>query len=114
MSFLPFFPLANGMLTGKYRKGQGAPAGSRISTGWHAELLTDKNLDKVERLIAFAESHGHTILELAFSWLLSRPIVSSVIAGATSPEQIRTNAAAPNWDLSEEDLEEISRLAPID
>jgi aryl-alcohol dehydrogenase-like predicted oxidoreductase len=114
MSFLPFFPLANGMLTGKYRKGQGAPAGSRISTGWHAELLTDKNLDKVERLIAFAESHGHTILELAFSWLLSRPIVSSVIAGATSPEQIRTNAAAPNWDLSEEDLEEISQLVPID
>ena len=114
MAFLPFFPLANGMLTGKYRKGQAAPPGSRISTGWHADMLTDENLDKVENLIAFAESHGHTILELAFSWLLSRPIVSSVIAGATSPEQIRMNAAAPNWILTEADLEEVSRIVPLD
>ncbi len=114
MSFLPFFPLANGMLTGKYRKGQAPPAGSRISTGWHAELLTDENLDKVENLIAFAEAHGHTILELAFSWLLSRPIVSSVIAGATSADQIRMNAAAPNWILTEAELEEVSRIVPLD
>ncbi|HEU4878848.1 MAG TPA: aldo/keto reductase [Gemmatimonadaceae bacterium] len=113
MAFLPYFPLANGMLTGKYRKGQAPPAGSRISTGWHAELLTDDNLDKVEKLIAFSESHGHTILELAFSWLLEREMVSSVIAGATSPEQVRANANAPVWDLTEAELEEVNRIVPL-
>jgi aryl-alcohol dehydrogenase-like predicted oxidoreductase len=114
MAFLPFFPLANGLLTGKYRKGQSPPAGSRIATGWHAEVLTDENLDKVEKLIAFAESHGHTLLELAFSWLLSREMVSSVIAGATKPEQVRANANAPVWDLTEAELDEINRIVPVD
>jgi aryl-alcohol dehydrogenase-like predicted oxidoreductase len=112
LAFLPYFPLASGLLTGKYRKGQPAPPGSRISTGWKAELLSDENLDKVEKLIAFAEAHGHTILELAFSWLLSRSVVSSVIAGATSPEQVRANASAPSWALTEPELE-VSRIVPL-
>jgi aryl-alcohol dehydrogenase-like predicted oxidoreductase len=113
IAFLPYFPLANGLLTGQYRKGQAPPEGSRISTGWNAKLLTEENLDKVERLIAFSESHNHTILELAFSWLLSREMVSSVIAGATSPEQVRANANAPVWDLTEAELEEVSRILPL-
>ena len=112
IAFLPYFPLANGMLTGKYRKGQKPPEGSRITTGWHGELLTDENLDKVEKLIAFAESRGHTILELAFSWLLSRPMVASVIAGATSAEQVKANALAGEWKLDESELEEVSRIVP--
>lgn len=110
MAFLPFFPLANGMLTGKYRLGHAPPPGSRISTGWHGELLTDDNLMKVEQLIAFAESHDHTILELAFSWLLSHRAVASVIAGATKPEQVAANAKAPAWNLTGADLDEISRI----
>lgn len=110
MSFLPYFPLASGLLTGKYRKGQAPPPGARITSGWHDELLNDENLDKVEKLISFAESNGHTLLELAFSWLLSRPVVSSVIAGATKPEQVRANANAPVWKLTEAELEEVGRI----
>ena len=113
LAFIPYFPLANGLLTGKYRLGQPAPPGSRIASGWHAELLTDKNLEIVEQLRAYAESRDHTLLELAFSWLLERPMVSTVIAGATTPEQVRANAAAADWDLSEEDVQTINRIAPF-
>ena len=112
IAFLPYFPLANGLLTGKYRKGQPPPEGSRIASGWHGELLTEENLDKVEKLIEFSEGRGHTLLELAFSWLLSRPMVASVIAGATTPEQVVANAAAGEWDLTESELEEVSRIVP--
>lgn len=110
IAFLPYFPLANGLLTGKYRKDKTPPEGARITTGWHGELLTDENLGLVEKLIAFAEAHGHTVLELAFSWLLEREMVSSVIAGATSPEQVRTNAKAPVWDLTEAELRELRAI----
>lgn len=110
ISFIPYFPLANGLLTGKYRKDQAPPEGARITSGWHNELLTDENLDQVEKLIAFAESHGHTILELAFSWLLEREMVSSVIAGASNPEQVRANAKAPVWDLTEAELRELRAI----
>jgi aryl-alcohol dehydrogenase-like predicted oxidoreductase len=113
IAFIPYFPLANGLLTGKYRKNQPPPEGSRIATGWNAKLLNDEALDKVEQLIAFAESHGHTILELAFSWLLTRELVSSVIAGATRPEQVRANANAAVWDLTEAELEEVNRIIPL-
>jgi aryl-alcohol dehydrogenase-like predicted oxidoreductase len=102
LAFLPFFPLASGLLTGKYRRGAPPPAGSRLGgQGKYAELLSPQNLDMVERLIAFAESRGHTILELAISWLLSHDVVASVISGATKPEQVRANAAAAGWQLSE-------------
>ncbi len=111
LSFLPYFPLASGLLTGKYRKGKPIPEGSRLASGWKEETFNDENLSKVEQLIAFAEGQGHTILELAFSWLLTRPMVSSVIAGATKPEQVTANAAAAEWLLEESALEEINRIA---
>ncbi|MEO5589988.1 MAG: aldo/keto reductase [Gemmatimonadaceae bacterium] len=113
ISFIPFFPLASGLLTGKYRKGEAPPDGSRIASGWRSEMLSEPNLDKVERLIAYAAAREHTLLELAFSWLLSRRIVSSVIAGATTPEQVRANANAPVWAITEAELEEIARIVPL-
>lgn len=112
MAFLPWFPLASGLLTGKYRQGQPVPAGARLSPdGRLAHLLAEGNLAKVEALIAFAESHGHSILELAVSWLLSRPVVASVIAGATRPDQVRSNAGAAGWRLTPEALAEIDAIA---
>lgn len=108
--FLPFFPLASGLLTGKYRKGQPVPQGTRLSGERFAGLLSEENLTIVEGLIAFAESRGHTLLELAFSWLLAKPVVSSVIAGATSPRQIAANAAAAGWRMTEQDLAAIDAI----
>ncbi len=113
LAFIPFFPLASGLLTGKYRKGRPLPEGTRIKPGsrW-AKLLTEENLDRIEQLIALAESRSHTLLELAFSWLLAHPVVASVIAGASSPEQVRNNAGAGGWRLSEEEMAEIDRIMP--
>lgn len=110
LAFIPFFPLASGLLTGKYRKGRALPEGARITDGWGADRLNRENLDAVERLIGFVEARGHTLLELAFSWLLTRAEVASVIAGATTPEQVRANAAAASWILSEADLAELDHL----
>jgi aryl-alcohol dehydrogenase-like predicted oxidoreductase len=110
LSFIPFFPLASGLLTGKYRKGQPVPTGTRLSAG--SASLTDKNLDVVERLIQFAEARNHTILELAFTWLLAHQPVVSVIAGATKPEQVCANAAAAGWQLSAAEVAEIDSIAP--
>ena len=108
MAFLPFFPLKSGLLSGKYRKGQPIPAGTRVAkVERYRSLLTEENLDRVEGLIAYAESHKHTLLELAVSWLLAHPRVASVIAGATSASQVRANAQAADWTLSETDLEQI-------
>lgn len=113
IAFIPYFPLASGLLTGKYRKGRPMPQGTRLTSGSRfADLLSDDKLEVVERLIAFAESRGHTLLDLAFSWLLANPVVVSVIAGATSPTQARGNAGAADWSLTEEDLAEIDRLVP--
>jgi aryl-alcohol dehydrogenase-like predicted oxidoreductase len=111
LAFLPFFPLASGLLTGKYRKGRPAPAGARLSDPqWEERMRADERLDEVEALIAFAESRGHTVLELAFAWLLARPAVASVIAGATKPEQVHANAAAARWTLDDADLAEVDRV----
>lgn len=105
LAFLPFFPLMSGLLTGKYRKGRPIPQNTRVAKyERYRKLLTDENLDKVEVLIEFAESRGHSILELAFSWLLAHSPVASVIAGASSGEQIRANARAANWRLTSGDL----------
>lgn len=113
LAFLPYFPLASGLLTGKFRQGDAAPEGTRIAEEErYSSLLTEENLAVVERLIAFAEQRGRTVLELAFSWLLAQPTVASVIAGATRPDQVRANAAAAGWALSEDDLAEIDALAP--
>jgi aryl-alcohol dehydrogenase-like predicted oxidoreductase len=111
LAFLPYFPLASGLLTGKYRRGQPPPEGSRLGGGGRFEdMLTERNLEIVESLIEFAESRGHTLLELAFSWLLARPVVASVIAGATKPEQVKANAEAAIWKLTEAELTKINEI----
>ncbi|MDP9315406.1 MAG: aldo/keto reductase [Chloroflexota bacterium] len=111
IAFLPYFPLASGLLTGKYRRGQPVPTGSRLASSPNAaNQLTEHNLAIVEALIQFAEARGQTILELAVSWLLARAVVASVIAGATKPEQVRANAGAAAWRLTEADLGEIDRI----
>ena len=110
LAFLPYFPLANGLLTGKYRRGRPLPQGSRGEAGFGPKLFTEANLAKVERLIEFAEGRGHSLLELAFSWLTAQPAVASVIAGAVSPEQVRANAAASAWKVTAEELHEVNAL----
>ncbi len=114
LSLVPYFPLASGLLTGKYRPGEPPPEGTRLAR-WPADrverLLSDQQLATVERLRAFASAHGHTLPELALSWLATNPLVSSVIAGATSPEQVRANAAATEaWQLSGEERTEVDAL----
>jgi aryl-alcohol dehydrogenase-like predicted oxidoreductase len=105
VSIVPYFPLASGLLTGKYRRGEDFPAGSRLAAGpYFAKIASDENFAYVEQLTAFAEARGHTILELALAWLAAQEGVPSIIAGATSPEQVRANAAAAAWTLSAEDL----------
>lgn len=111
MAFLPFFPLMSGLLTGKYRKGRPIPQDTRVAKyERYNRLLTEENLDKVEALADFAASRRRSLLELAFSWLLAHGVVASVIAGATSGEQVRSNAAAADWKLTREDMEEINSL----
>jgi aryl-alcohol dehydrogenase-like predicted oxidoreductase len=110
LAFLPYFPLANGLLTGKYRRGQDHPKGSRGHDAWGPKVFTEENLEIVEGLREFAESRRRSLLELAFSWLASRPAVASVIAGATSPEQIQANARAVDWKLTEAELVEVDRI----
>lgn len=100
LGFLPFFPLANGLLTGKYRVGSDFPEASRAKDGFGPKVFTEENLAKARALADFAGANGHTLLELATSWLLMRPQVSSVIAGARTVEQVKSNAAAGNWKLS--------------
>jgi aryl-alcohol dehydrogenase-like predicted oxidoreductase len=110
VSFLPYFPLANGLLSGKYRKGRPFPESSRGKDAFGPKIFTDGNLEIVERLIAFAESRGHSLLELAFSWLASKPEVCSVIAGAKTSEQVRANSKAASWKLTATDLSELEKL----
>jgi aryl-alcohol dehydrogenase-like predicted oxidoreductase len=111
IAYLPYFPLESGLLTGKYRRGEQAPEGTRIAEGgWLASKFTDENLATIERLIAFAESRGHTLLELAMSWLLRLSVVASVIAGATTPDQVNANASAANWKLTPDDIEAVERI----
>jgi aryl-alcohol dehydrogenase-like predicted oxidoreductase len=111
IAYLPYFPLESGLLTGKYRLGRSAPAGTRIAEGgWLASMFTEDTLATIERLIAFAESRKRTLLELAVSWLLRYSVVASVIAGATSPDQVNANAAAASWKLTPEDIEAIDEI----
>jgi len=107
LAFLPYFPLERGLLTGKYRRGQPKPENTRLS---NTDLVTDEVLTIVERLVEFAEGHGHTILDLAVSWLLARPVTASVIAGATNPQQIQANANAASWQLTAAELAEVDAL----
>ena len=113
MGLLPYFPLASGLLTGKYRRNAAMPAGTRLAnTQRLADVyLTEKNWEIAERLESFAAARGHTMLELAFSWLLAQAPVSSVIAGATKPEQLESNVQAGGWKMTAEELAEIDRIA---
>jgi aryl-alcohol dehydrogenase-like predicted oxidoreductase len=113
LGLLPFFPLASGLLTGKYKRGTAAPEDTRFgkAPALRDRYVTPRNQDIVEKLQAFAEKRGHTLLELAFSWLLSRPQVASVIAGATRVEQVEQNVKAIGWTPNAEELAEIDRIA---
>ncbi|MGZ8580382.1 MAG: aldo/keto reductase [Actinomycetota bacterium] len=111
MAYLPYYPLASGLLTGKYRRGTPIAAGTRLDT-WFDEqermqALTDERFDRLEGFEAFAADRGHTLLELAFGWLLAHGPVASVIAGATSAEQVVTNAAAAGWVLDAAELDAV-------
>ncbi len=109
LGFIPFFPLAGGLLTGKYRQGEPAPEGVRLAPGgWMtSRIMTDRNWAIVAKLESIAKERGHTLLELAMSWLACQPFVSSVIAGATSPEQVEANVQSVEWQMTDDDLAEI-------
>ncbi len=109
VGILPYFPLASGFLTGKYRRGHAAPEGTRLAEGDRG-MFTDRNFDLLDSLAAFASNRGRTVLELAFAWLLANPNVSSVIAGATRTEQVDSNANAANWELTAEEKSEVDAL----
>ena len=109
LGVLPYFPLASGFLTGKYRHGEPPPPGTRLQM-WGPrgeQVLSERNFAVLEKLEAFATSRGHTMLELAIGWLASQPHVASVIAGATTPEQIEQNVAAAAWQLTREEMIEV-------
>ena len=112
LGLLPFFPLASGLLTGKYKRNAPMPQGARLTNTKTIanRYLTEENWSIVERLESFSDKRGHSMLELAFSWLAARPTVSSVIAGATKPEQVDQNVRAAEWKLTREDLAEIDQL----
>ncbi len=114
LAFLPYFPLAMGLLSGKYRAGEPAPEGTRLAGMGDAAKgqLSDERLAKVTALDQLASGEGHSVLDLAFAWLLSRPAVASVIAGATKPEQVAANVAAGGWSLSDEMLARVDAVAP--
>jgi aryl-alcohol dehydrogenase-like predicted oxidoreductase len=113
VKFVPFRPLFNGLLTGKYRPGAPAAAGSRIggkSAQAQAEILSPENLAMVDALTRYAEGRGRSPLELAFGWLLAHAVVPSIIAGVSSPNQVAANAAATGWQLTEAEMAEVARL----
>ena len=113
LGLLPYFPLACGLLTGKYKRNAAPPAGTRLANMQQRadQYLTQENFGIVEKLTEFAEKRGHTILDLAFSWLAAKPTVTSVIAGATKPEQITQNVSAASWALTPEEIAEIDQIS---
>ena len=106
VSYVPYFPLASGLLTGKYRRGEPAPAGTRME----GREIEDERFDQVEECAAFAESRGHSLHELAICALASTPGIGSIIAGATKPEQVRANAAAVSWRLTDDELAALAEV----
>jgi aryl-alcohol dehydrogenase-like predicted oxidoreductase len=112
MGLLPFYPLASGLLTGKYKPGSPPPAGSRFAKPerFEARFQTDATAKRVEDLRAFAQARGHSLLELAMSWLAGQSVVGSIIAGATDPGQIEANAKAASWTLTPEEIKEVDAL----
>jgi aryl-alcohol dehydrogenase-like predicted oxidoreductase len=110
IGILPFFPLASGLLTGKYRRGEDAPEGTRLHG--RGQLADDATFDRLEALARFAEERGIEPVDVAIAGLAAQPMVASVIAGATKPDQIRRNARALEWSPSREDLDELDRIFP--
>ncbi len=113
MGLLPYFPLASGLLSGKYKQGAEIPAGTRYARGtrFSDQYMTDENWRIVGDLTAFATARGRTILDLAFAWLLAHPWLPSVIAGSTRPEQVEQNVKAASWKLSSDEIAEVDRLS---
>ena len=111
LGLLPYFPLASGLLSGKYKRGK-MPEGARLTKTKRLadRYMTEANWKAVDALGEFASKRGHTLLEVAFSWLAARPMVSSVIAGATKPEQVEQNAKAGDWVLTPDEISEIDRI----
>jgi aryl-alcohol dehydrogenase-like predicted oxidoreductase len=114
LGLLPYYPLASGLLTGKYKRGEPFPPGTRFATiterNYADRFVTEANWTRLERLAEFAQARGHRLLELAMSWLLANPAVSCVIVGATKAEQLADNVRAGNWALTREELAEIDSL----
>jgi aryl-alcohol dehydrogenase-like predicted oxidoreductase len=110
LGMLPYFPLASGLLTGKYKNGM--PEGARLTKSQQlaGDFMTEKNMAVVEKLEAYCQSKERTLLELAFSWLAANPVVSSVIAGATKPEQLEQNVNAVNWKMTAEEMGEVRAI----
>jgi aryl-alcohol dehydrogenase-like predicted oxidoreductase len=112
LGILPYFPLASGFLTGKYKQGEEPPEGTRLAAGGGraGQILNEGNFETLQKLDAFASDAGHTMLELAIGWLASQPHVSSVISGATKPEQVDQNVAASEWKLNAEELAKVDEI----
>ena len=106
---LPYYPLANGFLTGKYRRGENIPEGTRLGVNDRG-MFTEENFDLIEKLDSFSSKREKTVLDLAFAWLLARDEISSVIAGATSAEQVVSNAATAEFVLTKEEYNELSSI----
>lgn len=108
---IPYYPLAAGFLTGKYRRGEAPPAGSRFnSEPSYTQILSDANFDKLDKLQTFASQRGHSVTELAIAWLLSHPWVSTVIPGATKIEQVSANVAAVEWKLTANEVAQLEKI----
>jgi aryl-alcohol dehydrogenase-like predicted oxidoreductase len=114
VGIIPYFPLAGGMLTGKYKEGEAFPPGTRLERMERSRNMfaTPRNFAIVRKLEAWARDHGHPLTELAVAWLLARPMVSTVITGVTKPEQVEANVKAADWDLTPAEAEEVATLAP--
>ena len=111
LALLPYFPLASGLLTGKYRLGQPLPTDTRLSNPRYSDrVLNDDNLRIVEQLEQFCAARGRTLLQLAFGWLLAKPVVASVIAGASTPDQVTQNAGATGWEMNANEIGEVDRI----
>mgnify|MGYP006284927521 FL=1 len=113
---LPYYPLAGGFLTGKYKRNEALPAGARITKGerYQGMFISDTNWTILEMLEAFCAARKHTLLELAFAWLLAQPVIATVIAGATKPEQLDANIRAIEWELTPEEVAEVNEISKKD
>jgi aryl-alcohol dehydrogenase-like predicted oxidoreductase len=108
VAVVPYFPLASGLLSGKYERGKPAPEGTRLASPRYADYVTDADFDTLDRLRAIGEKSGRTLLELAIGWLTAQPTVSSVLVGATSPAQVKANAAAAEIVLGPDEIGAVS------